>query len=530
MPFLISHPAEAAPAISRVDGDMLLIGRGTNAGLRLDDPTVALEHAQIEHDPAGYKLTDLGSETGTYLNGKKVESATYLKEGDTVGVGGSQIKVHSRSAADLLGLEVRPVVVAEKAEAAPVRAPVVDYAGAYALRRPFLTKGSLALLLTLAAAGAVAALPFGKVWRAFQPGAISDKHQKKDVGCFKCHAPWKGPAAASCGASECHPREDHQPRQAVNPDCSDCHFEHRGQKKLTAVSDATCIACHGDLKVKGGGAPAFARSITVFPEGHANFSVTLAGGGRLPIADAASRQADPSSIKLNHAYHLKPGLLGPKGRETLDCEDCHRPGAGPTGMMPVSYEQHCQRCHRLTFDDRRRDVEARHGEPRDVYLDLVAIYQTDEGRMGTQRARRRAIIRGSGSDQGLNVRASVKAQVAEAESHLYRSACVTCHVVDMNRQPYPWVARAQTQGEWLPFSNFDHQDHLEKESKGLTCETCHARARASTATADVLLPGIESCGGCHGRGEPPGNAERRLASNDCQDCHGYHPKKKERKG
>lgn len=530
MPFLLDHSAEPQRAASRVEGDSLLIGRGTNAGLRLDDEAVALEHARIERDPAGYKLFDLESVTGTYLNGKPVEDAAYLKNGDVIGVGGSRIAVRWRSPDDPLTLEVRPAVVESAAGPAAVRAPEVDYAGAYKLRRPFLTKGSLALLLTLAAAGALASLPLTKAWNAFQPGAISDKHQRQEVGCFQCHAPWKGPATVNCGSDDCHPRADHQPRQAVTPDCSDCHFEHRGQRKLTFVDDASCVACHGDLQVKGGGAPRFARSVRAFPAAHADFSVTLAEGGRLAVAEAAAVRADPGTVRLNHARHLKPNLIGPEGRETLTCASCHQPGPGPTGMVAVSFERHCQRCHRLTFDDARPEKEALHGEPRDVYSNLVSVYQLDEGRMGSLRERRRSIVRRPGADLGLDLSGSVRRQVEAAENHVYRTACVKCHEVDLNAQPVPAVARALIQGEWLPYSHFDHGEHRETRIRGLTCEACHAGAAESSVTADVLLPGIGSCGGCHGEGRPPGEAELRSARNDCRECHAYHPQKGKRTG
>jgi hypothetical protein len=199
-------------------------------------------------------------------------------------------------------------------------------------------------------------------------------------------------------------------------------------------------------------------------------------------------------------------------------------------MKPVSYEQHCNRCHRLTFDDSRPDVEARHGEPREVYADLVRIYQLDEGRMGSLRQRRRRIVRDSRADLGLAVNAGIRRQVEEAENHVYRSACVTCHKVDLDVQPYPSVARSRIQRVWLPLSHFDHGKHLEAEIKRLTCETCHAQARASTPTADVLLPGIAACGGCHGgSSKPPGEAALEAGRNDCVGCHAYHLRKEEGK-
>ncbi|HEX9942675.1 MAG TPA: FHA domain-containing protein [Thermoanaerobaculia bacterium] len=521
MPFLVERPGDQ-PAATRIEGEVLRIGRGTSAELRLDDPAVALDHARVERVPMGYRLVDLGSVTGTYVNGKPVQSAL-LSDGDVIGVGGSRLRVRWKSPADPLALEVRPAVEGEgtAAGAATVRAPEVD-ARVYTLRRPFLTKGFLALLLTLAAAGVLAALPLKKVWHAFQPGATSEAHQKKGVGCFGCHAPWKGPTSASC--SECHRRSDHQERQAFTPDCSDCHFEHRGQARLTVVTDASCVSCHGDLKVKDGGLPAFARRTTFFPEGHADFSLTLPAGARMPVAVAAARRADPGTVRLDHAFHLKPGLIGPEGRETLACASCHEPGSGPTGMKPVEYEQCCQRCHRLTFDDARPDEEAPHEKPRAVHNELVAIYQVNEGRMGSFRERRRRVLRDPRAAFGLTVSARVRAQVEEAENHLYRTACAKCHPMDLDARPYPTVAPALIQGEWLPLSPFSHGPHV--EITGLTCETCHTRARASRATGDVLLPGIEVCGGCHGgTGKPPGEAELKPARSQCIDCHGYHPPK-----
>ena len=41
--------------------------------------------------------------------------------------------------------------------------------------------------------------------------------------------------------------------------------------------------------------------------------------------------SDPSTIKLNHAIHLKPIRRGPTGPTVhLDCADCHRPAAAKT--------------------------------------------------------------------------------------------------------------------------------------------------------------------------------------------------------
>ena len=57
--------------------------------LNVNDDAVgikSLEHAIIESDSAGYSVTDKGSITGTYVNGKPVESQR-LAKGDVIEVG-----------------------------------------------------------------------------------------------------------------------------------------------------------------------------------------------------------------------------------------------------------------------------------------------------------------------------------------------------------------------------------------------------------------------------------------------------------
>ena len=49
----------------------------------------------------------------------------------------------------------------------------------------------------------------------------------------------------------------------------------------------------------------------------------------------------------------------------------------------------------------------------------------------------------------------------------------------------------------------------------LGCEQCHA-ARGSAETADVLLPGIDTCLRCHHHGA------KATARADCVECHVYH--------
>jgi predicted CXXCH cytochrome family protein len=62
---------------------------------------------------------------------------------------------------------------------------------------------------------------------------------------------------------------------------------------------------------------------------------------------------------------------------------------------------------------------------------------------------------------------------------------------------------------WLTHGEFAHRPH-----RGVECESCHAQARASTKTADVLIPAMKACTGCHG------NSGTHL--DRCATCHLYH--------
>src|SRR5688572_19319645 len=93
MSFVIQLVQGRALKLTQVRGDLLRIGRGTNADVRSDNPAVAFEHAVIEKDSSGYyTIIDKGSITGTYVNRKPVEQQR-LGKGDVIEVGDLRIEV-----------------------------------------------------------------------------------------------------------------------------------------------------------------------------------------------------------------------------------------------------------------------------------------------------------------------------------------------------------------------------------------------------------------------------------------------------
>ncbi|MBL8627688.1 MAG: response regulator [Myxococcales bacterium] len=68
-------------------GDRSRIGRGPDADIRLDDPMVALAHAEVVgHDDGTVTIRDLGSRHGTFVGSRRVEQAM-LRDGDELLIG-----------------------------------------------------------------------------------------------------------------------------------------------------------------------------------------------------------------------------------------------------------------------------------------------------------------------------------------------------------------------------------------------------------------------------------------------------------
>ena len=68
-----------------------LIGRGSDAAVKLEDTSVSRRHAEIRSSPEGFVVVDLGSTNGTRVNGVSVTERV-LKDGDTLAVGDSQLR------------------------------------------------------------------------------------------------------------------------------------------------------------------------------------------------------------------------------------------------------------------------------------------------------------------------------------------------------------------------------------------------------------------------------------------------------
>jgi pSer/pThr/pTyr-binding forkhead associated (FHA) protein len=65
----------------------LLIGRGTDAAIRLDDDYVSTRHARIASSGDQWFVEDLGSTNGTYVGSRRITQPTTIGPGSQVRIG-----------------------------------------------------------------------------------------------------------------------------------------------------------------------------------------------------------------------------------------------------------------------------------------------------------------------------------------------------------------------------------------------------------------------------------------------------------
>ena len=69
------------------------IGRGVDNEARMYDPEVSREHAAVYRYEHGFAISDLGSANGTWVNGKRIGEAVWIRPGDAIRVGTVEMQV-----------------------------------------------------------------------------------------------------------------------------------------------------------------------------------------------------------------------------------------------------------------------------------------------------------------------------------------------------------------------------------------------------------------------------------------------------
>jgi len=370
--------------------------------------------------------------------------------------------------------------------------------------------------------------------KVYSSGQLSHAHAVFTQQCALCHVPQAGAFAAQVtdkACLACHDAPLHHANQTLTPACATCHDEHKGAMRLRDTADATCTQCHGQLRTRDD-QPHYLTSITGFDGKHPEFAALRSG------------MVDPGGVRLNHYVHLQPTLMGPNNtRVQMTCDDCHRStaaGVWPYGaaeahpvatsdpgpnrshdqayMSPLEFAKHCAACHTLQFDKRFGDDQVPHDKPEVVHAFLLKRFREYIA------AHPSAVHEVSPPDRQIPERVRlprvardafewVEFRVDDAEWLLYAKTCKQCHTLRPTSGSLPEVAKSNLTTRWLTHAEFDHHAH-----RMMFCTACHTRTPDSRETADVLLPGIQTCQQCH---RPEGPA-KEAAEGRCFECHQYH--------
>lgn len=534
---------------SRIEKELLGIGRAAENEISLPDLSVDPRHARIEARDGRRIAVIANGSLGFEVDGRSTKKTMIdAAKGAELAFGGHRITVGTEGG-DIL-LAVRRVDAVSDAEEER------DEARAFSLRGKLPGRRLTAWLLVAAVLVGFLAVPvwsylshrFGpektiyeaQAQHSWSSGPLSAAHHSLENSCESCHTQAfvsvRDETCASCH-KDVH---DHAPpariaKARAEPSafgkaldtvaalfnkpgpgaCVDCHTEHEGAGRMAETKQAFCTDCHTSLdqRLKDTKLPNAGDFGTAHPE----FRPTVAG------ERVAMGSPGPSGLKFPHDLHLdtRGGVarMGQtlRGRypfgEALDCKDCHKPAADGVRFQPVEMESSCGMCHSLAYDKVGGTVRTlRHGDVAQAIADL---------RASTRRAPRPPALSGGRRRPGDYAQGQVYSAYFGPASQRgsdyavrllfsQSGACAECHTV--TPAGASWTVAPVVQPErYLLHGWFDHAAH-----KTETCASCH-KAGASEASSDLLLPGIETCRTCHG-----GEASRAKVPSSCAMCHSYH--------
>ncbi len=545
-----------------IDAAEITIGRAAGQDIFLDDIRTALQHAVIRQEAETGQLTVVALvAAGVRLDDKSTAAAT-LQPGVVFQIGAWLFGVMPPAQGYDLVLEMAPAADAQSGAVASL-APAHASRSRWRMdnRRVYWAIFGLVLagFLLLPMLGGLAS-PVGQVLRNWLPffsdkvwstGAMARGHRPIANDCGKCHVTaFHTTPDSAC--MECHKdTQHHAERLAVMPAgydagrCQSCHKEHNGDLPGLVQKDVRlCTDCHADIKDQADDS----RLQDVggdFAKGHPEFQasfITHENG-----KDTITRQSmqDPkalhehSNLYFPHKLHLdpagvlsevkqKPGDAAPPSamRLVLRCDSCHVADDKGQRMLPVKFVDHCERCHKLTFEpgDPARTVP--HGKAEDVLPALKQYYRQHPAALpqangaedeGTERGRPGAAPRNAAGGLAVSPgqqerRADEYAEVVGRELFEKR-VCAQCHTVTRSGENFlSWeISKVRIAANWYPKASFSHRAHL-----AVACKDCHS-ATDSEDSQDVLIGGIAQCRDCHGT---TGTANK--VSSDCVACHSFH--------
>ncbi|HYM72725.1 MAG TPA: FHA domain-containing protein [Stellaceae bacterium] len=565
--FLTQRGTAVMRRSQRASADSVRLGRGTDNEVPLGDIRVGLRVAQLVRRPDGIAIEKLGA-MPLQVNGQSVDNAM-LHVGDEIRLGPYRIEVTAPPEGCDGAIQIE---LAEPLASAtdPVRASSrigLEHAGfskRIASWTGVLVLAVICLAVPLIVFTSGALTPWHKdtpaphattlVGLSWNTGEFSNSHRFFAKNCATCHE-GKFSRVADTACLACHAavgsHVEHGVKlgsageQLAESRCIDCHTEHRGVRGSVIRTAALCLDCHRGLDKT---APeAGVKAVGGYPAGHPQFRATL-------VADAAKKQnvrvelgskpapADHPGIKFSHAAHLVPGGFPKLHYKEMACADCHVPEPGGQSFQPITFKGQCQSCHNdnLTFDSVAlpwSGAKVPHGDDSAVVAGVVNFYAAQAVQNGAAAPAATPAVerRGAGMPTSLAsaAPASVQAWIRDKSQAALRvifdekRGCAYCHygtgadgAIDTgkvmaslaaDKEPLKVIAAVEMRTRFLPNAVFDHSQH-----RGVKCEECHA-SRQSQASADVLIPGIETCKTCHGAEDV-----HLQVKSTCITCHVFH--------
>jgi Domain of unknown function (DUF4388)/FHA domain len=80
--------APPLPPVRLEDGREAVLGRGEGCEVRIDSTGASRRHAVVRAAGGEFRVSDLGSTNGTFVNGRRVDGECALRPGDRIEVGG----------------------------------------------------------------------------------------------------------------------------------------------------------------------------------------------------------------------------------------------------------------------------------------------------------------------------------------------------------------------------------------------------------------------------------------------------------
>jgi predicted CXXCH cytochrome family protein len=376
-----------------------------------------------------------------------------------------------------------------------------------------------------------------RVWDA---GPLDAAHSALSLDCRACHSePFARVRDEDCTACHLTVTTHGGPSPPIAgdpaPRCAACHREHQGAQGLAlqniAQSGPACVDCHAELASRK---PALGLlDVRDFGDAHPEFAVRVAGdGGALrKLRLGAEPAIEPTGLKFPHDVHLKAGIDGPEGPQTLACGSCHRATEDALGFEPVRFETDCESCHALTLETSLARRSVPHGSVDDALSMIREFYSFAANNTDPRRAEAvPGAVQRPGATEAADPRfvgrpgnALALARI-EATDLFEKRACAVCHTVTRVAESGPpgspgadlpqyRIDPVAPVHPWMPGARFSHAAHVQTE-----CSACHAAATSTDASA-VLMPGIAGCRDCHAGAV----AEPTQVRSDCGLCHDYHP-------